>query len=195
MTRPGVPNARPGCVLRRVRQVSFPPRLGSSVSKTSNAIGLIATVGALVLGCIFFFATQQPTSRDWVVLAIGLTVGAIITGWISAAIFYRHPRSKTKDSTPSSRPPPSPLRAVDPSKTRRGGLTARSNIDGSRTISWTSNQKAVGKLEGRTDGRWDVLMGESSNRRREPFVVSKSLGVADTVEQAMEMIEVEASQQ
>lgn len=143
------------------------------------------TAAALVLGIIFFVATQQLTGRDWIVLLIGLVLGALTTALIATFIAHRPtPASSSADSgkppATESQPPRAGRASISvPGRVTHGSLHTSLNL---RTrihnVYWNSTSSPAGELRPGRGQSFDVIDDEG-----------RQLGQVTSIRAGMELIE------
>lgn len=153
-------------------------------SKWSWFFGFL-TAAALVLGIIFFAATQQITGRDWIILLIGLVLGALTTALI--ATFIAHRTTSASSSAESGKPPAiqsQPPRAGRasisvPGRVTHGRLHTSLNLrTRAHNVYWNSTNSPAGELRPGRGESFDVIDDEG-----------RHIGQVTSVRAGLELIE------
>lgn len=153
-------------------------------SKWSWFFGFL-TAAALVLGILFFVATQQLTGRDWIVVLIGLVLGALTTALIATFIAHR-----TTSASSNAEPGKPPATESQPPRTGRASISVPGQVTHGRlhtslslrtrvhTVYWNSTRSPAGELRTGRGGSFDVIDDEG-----------RHLGQVTSVRAGMELIE------
>lgn len=156
-------------------------------SRWSWVFGIVTAAG-FVLAVIFFIATQQITGRDWVVLAIGLVLGAMSSALVSTFIYHRfqRPQERAERTKSTGAQTEGSMRAHAgrasigvPGQVRHGKLYTSLNIRTRvHTVYWKSNKLPAGELHPGPGGSFVVFDEEGEH-----------IGSAPTVQDGMDLIE------
>lgn len=146
------------------------------------------TAAALALGIIFFVATQQITGRDWIVLLIGLVLGALTIALVATFLVHRHPSAGASADLDKSQA--TPATETKPSRTGRASISVPGQVTHGRlytslnlrtrvhTVYWNSTRSLAGELRPGRGESFDVVDDEG-----------RDLGQVTSIESGMELIE------